>query len=66
MTTLFQDPEDFCPVCDHRFGFSDERCEYCDFDPVGNDNDAEAYEIYIAEWKEQHEQSEVAQRNTPA
>jgi len=40
---VLKNPEEYCLVCSHRYGFSEESCPNCGFDPVGNKADADAY-----------------------
>lgn len=45
-------PEDYCQQCWHRYGIVDEKCKNCGFDPINDEEDAEAYEKAILEYKE--------------
>lgn len=46
-----RNPDQYCPRCGRRWGFSDEVCDGCGFDPVGNEEDDKEYEAARLAWE---------------
>jgi len=48
-----RNPKEFCINCGHRYGFADEECNNCGFEPIGIHSDAQ--EAAEKEWEAQQD-----------